>query len=275
MGEIDAFILSAGLGTRMGPLSRVLPKPAWTLQGKPLLQWGADHLRSAGFQNIACNAHLHPDLLRGAAQGLEVFEEPTLLGSAGGLLHARARARNPLAVWNADAVAAIPWSAFRELHLRSSADLSWLLIPHPGGPWTQVWLDGEGRILRGQATGLGPFLFTGASFWSTAALDLLPEGPSETREILPRLAHHAGVVVEPFPWWEIGTPEALISAAAELAPAQEGRIRGCYIHPTAIPGGRLERCIMGPEAQPHPAMVDHDAFWYGESGRQVRLALNP
>lgn len=273
---IDGFILAAGLGTRMGPLSIALPKPAWTLRGKPLLQWGAESMRGAGMEHLACNAHLHPDKLKGAMTGfvgLQIFMEPLLMGSAGGLLHARGKAADPLAVWNGDAMAEVPWVAFREAHLRSGADLSWLLVPHPGGPWTQVWLDEDGRVLPRATTGQGPYLFTGASFWSSRALALLPEGPSDTRDLLPRLAHHAGVVVPSFSWREIGTPDALLAAAQELAPDQEGRIPGCYIHPSAVPQGQLRRCVLGPGARPHPAMVDHDALWFEELGQQVRLGL--
>lgn len=276
MKPIEGFILAAGLGTRMGPLSLVLPKPAWPLQGRPLLQWSAESMRRAGLQGLACNAHLHPEALKTAAlESLEVVEEPRLLGPAGGLLGIRGRAADPLAVWNGDALAEVPWAAFREAHLAAGAELSWLLLPHPGGPWTKVWLDGRGRVLPSGATGQGPYLFTGASYWSARALALLPAGPSDTRSLLPRLALHLGVVVEPFPWREIGTPDALIQAAGDLAPQQEGRVPGCYVHPTATPLGRLRRCVLGPGAQPHPAMSDHDAFWYSQSGRQVRLGLGP
>lgn len=274
MKEIDAFILTAGLGTRMGPLSQVLPKPAWTLKGKPLLQWGADALRASGFPSIGCNAHLLPEKLKAIAHGIECFDEPLLMGSAGGLLHIRERAADPLAVWNGDAVADVPWAPFRAAHLISGADLSWLLMPHPGGPWTKVWLDVKGHVLPPGETGQGPFLFTGASFWSARALRLLPDGPSDLRSLLPQLGGHMGVVAEPFEWREIGTPNALLAAAESLAPQQEGRIPGCYVHPTATPSGHLDRCVLGPGARLHPAFVDRDGLWFEESGRQVRLGLS-
>jgi len=47
---LDGFLLAAGLGLRMGPLSQCLPKPAWTLRGRALLQWGAEALRAADFR---------------------------------------------------------------------------------------------------------------------------------------------------------------------------------------------------------------------------------
>ncbi len=275
--RIDAFILAAGLGTRMGPLSRVLPKPAWPLAGRPLLAWCADTLRQAGFRNRACNAHHLPELLEAAmaGSGLEIFREPALLGTAGGLRHARGRAAEPLAVWNGDILAAAPWDAFREGHRRLRADLSWLLVPHPGGPWNPVWLSREGRILPPGATGDGPYHFWGAALWEPQALALIPdEGPADTKaHILPRLGRAMGVVVDPFPCLEIGTPDQLIEAARIHAPQAEGRLPGCYVHPTAVPGGRLERCVLGPGAAPPSAGTDQNALWFKEGGRQVRLAL--
>jgi NDP-sugar pyrophosphorylase family protein len=272
MPELDGFLLAAGLGTRMGPLSLALPKPAWTLGGRSLLQWAAEDLRRAGMRRIGCNAHLHPARLRAIAEGIEVFEESVLMGNAGGLRHARGRTRGPLAVWNADAVARVPWERFRSGYRGLDRELAWLLVPHPGGPWTQVWLDAESRVLPRGEVGAGPYLFTGASLWSPSALGEVPEGPSDLAALLPRL-NHRGVVVEPFPWREIGTPTALIEAAAALAPGAEGRVEGCYVHPLAIPAGRLRRCVLGPGAAPPAAVEDEGAFWFEEGGRQVRLAL--
>lgn len=272
---LEGFLLAAGLGTRMGPLSRVLPKPAWPLAGRSLLQWSADTFRRAGLTRLACNVHLHPERLAQAAEGIEVCPEPTLLGSAGGLHHARGRVREALLVWNADALGEVPWARLRSEHLASGADLTWLLVPHPGGAWNPVFTDEAGRILPlGTPSGpRGPFHFTGAAAWSPGALDRLPAGPSEVRDLLPHLAAHRALVVPPFPWREVGTPDQLIAAAAALAPEAEGRLPGCYVHPTARPTGRLSRCVLGPGAAPHGAFEDEGAFWFEEEGRQVRLAL--
>jgi NDP-sugar pyrophosphorylase family protein len=259
----------------MGVLSRCLPKPAWTLQGRALLQWGAEALRAHGISRIGCNAHLHVAAIRAVATGLDVYEEPALLGSAGGLLHARSRVVAELLTWNADVWAeAVPFDHLREAHRTAGASLSWLLIPHPGGDWNPVWMDAADRVLpKGVVGPRGPYHFTGAAAWSPEALAQLPEGPSEVNDLRPRLRHHLGVVAAPFPWREVGSPEALILAAAELAPGQEGRVPGCYLHPSARPAGRLSRCILGPGAAPPAAITDADALWFEEGGNQVRLGL--
>jgi NDP-sugar pyrophosphorylase family protein len=271
----DGFILAAGLGTRMGPLSKVLPKPAWTFNGRSILELNAEAMRRAGLQQLGCNAHHLADRLKAVAgPGIEIFPEPLLLGSAGGLSHVRGRAANPLAVMIGDALAEVPWSIFMEEHHRRKAELSWLLVPHPGGPWNPVWLDERGCIQLKEPTANGPYHFTGAALWGAEALALVGDGVVDTKaDILPRLGQHAGIVVEPFPWIEIGTPDQLIEAAAQLAPQAEGRVQGCYIHPTATPAGTLERCILGPGAKPHPAFKDANALWFEEGGRQVRLGL--
>ena len=169
---------------------------------------------------------------------------------------------------------AVPFDHLRTRHRAAGATLSWLLVPHPGGDWNPVWLDGADRVLpRGVVGPQGPFHFTGAAAWAPEALALLPEGPSEVNDLRPRLPFHLGVVVEPFPWREVGSADALIQAAADLAPDQEGRLAGCYVHPTARPAGRLSRCVLGPGAAPPPASTDADALWFEEGGNQVRLGL--
>jgi NDP-sugar pyrophosphorylase family protein len=276
-GRIDGFILAAGLGTRMGPLSGVLPKPAWPFHGRPLLALIADGMREAGFRRLACNAHHLPDRLAEAARDadLEVCQEPILLGSAGGLRHVKGRTGECLAVCNGDLLASPPWSRFLEAHRAQGSDLSWLLMPHPGGPWNPVFLSPEGRILPPGEKGLGPYHFCGHALWGPRALDLLPDaGPVDVKaQILPRLERTLGVVVDPFPFFEIGSPDQLIEAARAMAPLEEGRIPGCYVHPDAVPAGSLSRCVLGPGARIHPAFQDRNAFWFQERGHQVRLAI--
>ena len=67
------------------------------------------------------------------------------------------------------------------------------------------------------------------------------------------------------------TTEAL--STGEITELNQELLPGCYLHPTAQPAGRLERCVLGPRAAPPAAVRDRDAFWYGDGDRQVRLGL--
>ena len=87
-----ALVLAAGYGTRLGDLTRDLPKPMLPLQGRPLLEYILHHLRRHGFNQVAINLHFHPEVIRdyfgdGSSMDMELSYsiERTLLGTAGAL----------------------------------------------------------------------------------------------------------------------------------------------------------------------------------------------
>lgn len=92
---MKALILSAGLGTRLRPLTETIPKPLVPLNGKPLLQYHLECLRKHGVTDILINTHYLHEKIEGFIEAIKgsfpecnirtVFEE-VLLGSAGTLI---------------------------------------------------------------------------------------------------------------------------------------------------------------------------------------------
>jgi mannose-1-phosphate guanylyltransferase len=98
---MKAMILAAGKGTRVRPITSVVPKPMIPLLGKPIMESILEHLRDSGFDQIVVNtSHLAPviqDYFRDGSQfGVEIaysFEgllvrgqvEGQAVGSAGGM----------------------------------------------------------------------------------------------------------------------------------------------------------------------------------------------
>jgi mannose-1-phosphate guanylyltransferase len=89
---VKAFLLAAGLGTRLRPLTNVTPKCMLDIDERPLLDIWLGSLARAGVEEVLVNTHYLPDVvMRHIAQRREpplvrtVFE-PDLLGSAGTLL---------------------------------------------------------------------------------------------------------------------------------------------------------------------------------------------
>lgn len=88
---MKAFILAAGHGTRLRPLTDNLPKCLVPIAGKPMLQIWFEICRATGITDVLINLHAHADQVRDFvvchAGGLRVTlsEEPELLGSAGTL----------------------------------------------------------------------------------------------------------------------------------------------------------------------------------------------
>jgi len=92
---MQAMILAAGLGTRMGDLSQIIPKPMIALKGQPLISHLLQALKANGVNKAVINLfHLKnqiKDFLQdGSSYGIELTysEEPELLGTGGGIVNA-------------------------------------------------------------------------------------------------------------------------------------------------------------------------------------------
>jgi NDP-sugar pyrophosphorylase family protein len=89
--SVRAYVMAAGLGTRLYPLTGQTSKPMVPILNRPVMEHLLHLLRRHGVTELAANLHYHPDKIRsyfggGAAFGVDIrynFEE-TLLGTAGG-----------------------------------------------------------------------------------------------------------------------------------------------------------------------------------------------
>jgi len=88
---MKAFLLAAGVGSRLRPLTNTLPKPMLLIDDRPLLDIWLDAFDLAGVDEVLINLHHLPDVVRrhvarrsGPPEVRLVFE-PELLGSAGTL----------------------------------------------------------------------------------------------------------------------------------------------------------------------------------------------
>ena len=89
---MNAMVLCAGYGTRLGRLVEETPKPMLRLVDRPILEHILCHLARHGFDEIAVNLHFRPGVIReyfgdGSRLGIRLAycEEPELLGTAGGV----------------------------------------------------------------------------------------------------------------------------------------------------------------------------------------------
>jgi mannose-1-phosphate guanylyltransferase len=93
---MKAFILAAGNGTRLRPLTETVPKCLLPIQGVPLLEIWLNNCKAAGITDVLVNAHAHAGAVKEFAATqksgvkVSVVEEPQLLGSAGTLAENRA-----------------------------------------------------------------------------------------------------------------------------------------------------------------------------------------
>ena len=92
---MKAFLLAAGCGSRLRPLTDETPKCLLPVQGTPLLALWLENCRQSGINEVLVNVHSHASKIRDFVSGyrgpvrVHVAEEERLLGSAGTLAENR------------------------------------------------------------------------------------------------------------------------------------------------------------------------------------------
>ncbi|MDQ2866954.1 MAG: sugar phosphate nucleotidyltransferase [Verrucomicrobiota bacterium] len=220
----QAFVLGAGLGTRLRPLTDELPKPLVPIFQKPLITFALDHLLAAGVENFHVNTHHRPEKFAEAFPSshyrrhrLQFHHEPVLLETAGGIANIAASLRDePLLVYNADILCDLPLAPLLAAHERD-ANLVTLALRRADGPRhiafdqaTRSVVDIRDQLGTGKPT---DFTFTGVYIVSVAFVRQL--APGVKRSVIPHFLEAikrgeriGGVVIDDGNWWDVGTIEA-------------------------------------------------------------------
>ena len=133
-----AIVLTAGLGTRLAPLTDVRAKPAVPVAGTPLviriLRW----LSAQGVPHAVLNLHHRPETITGrvghgqaAGLGVRYSWEPVVLGSAGGPRKALALLGPRFFIVNGDTLSNVSLAALLDTHRSSGARVTLAVMPNP------------------------------------------------------------------------------------------------------------------------------------------------
>jgi mannose-1-phosphate guanylyltransferase len=236
---MQVMVLAAGMSTRLGPLGAVLPKPLVPICGYAAIEYGLALCREAGLRDVVINLHHRGDLIRqtigdGARFGLSVqySEEAELLGTGGGLTHARKLFRSePVLVMNGKVVANLDLGAVITAHRAAPRGTVATMVVRQDpnmDQWSPVNVDATGRVVglrhqRMDSTPVGSIadlMFTGVHILEPALINLLPEGVSDviTDAYLPALL--AGARIQAFTmkgyFAEHSTPERYLEGNLAL-----------------------------------------------------------
>ncbi len=220
-----AFILAAGLGTRLRPYTEKVPKPLFHILGVPLLEILLENLKKAGFKEIGLNLHhLAPQTARFLEEyqkrnpeiSVTTFYEKEILGPIGALRGARPFfEKSPVLVVNGDILTNFPFATLLEAHKRLEGLATLLLHHFP--PYNKVLLRGE--EVTGFEEGKG-FAYTGLQ---VVTPELVSRLRPEDRELVPVYerfleegARISALVGTGFYWQDIGTLPSYLAAHEDL-----------------------------------------------------------
>ena len=288
---IPALVLTAGLGTRLDPITHLVAKPAVPLAGRTLIERILGWLVREGVTDAVLNLHHLPETIAavvgdGRHLGLRVRYswEPTLLGSAGGPRHALSLLdAETFLIVNGDTLAEIALAPMIARHAETGADVTLAAVPNPApNRYNGMVVDADDRV-----TGIVPKGRVDASTWHfvgvqvvrTSVFAALPDGvPVETitgayRERMAAAGRIRAWRVS-IPFTDVGTPRDYLAAAQSLGGVSAGgnvveagasvgrsaRLSGTLAWPSASIGDSavLDGCIVTGVAIP-PSFRASDA----------------
>jgi mannose-1-phosphate guanylyltransferase len=130
-----ALLLAAGKGTRLRPITDIVPKCLVPVQGRPLLDYWLDLLFDAGIERALINTHWLAEKVRDHVEGsgwrsrIDLVHEPVLLGTGGTLLANRAYyGEEALLLAHADNLTDFDVAAFMSAHAARPAQCSMTML---------------------------------------------------------------------------------------------------------------------------------------------------
>lgn len=127
---LTAVVMAGGFGTRLRPLTELVPKPMLPVGDKPLLAHIIGQLRQAGIRQLNVSTHYKPEAIsdhfgNGQDFGIDIryVHEDQPLGTAGALALVDAPDQ-PLLVMNGDILTRVDFAAMHEFHRHHHADMT-------------------------------------------------------------------------------------------------------------------------------------------------------
>lgn len=262
---MNGFLLAAGFGTRLWPLSDVRAKPAFPFMGIPLIRYVADMVCDAGVTNLWVNTHHAPDSVKNSLQGyprapVGFIHEAEILGTSGALVNAREQILgDEVLVANAKIVSDLDLPAAFATHRRTKALATLVCVPNRlKEAFTHVDSGADG-LLRGfidkqnLADVPEAWTFTGVQILSRRFFDFLPQpGFSDTvKEVYPRiLAESLPIAVHRVEasWKEFSTVARYLDLHLETTRGEGHVDKSLQAHPSA----KVVRCVVWPSVQIGP-----------------------
>jgi len=229
-----AFVLAAGLGKRMRPITATVPKPLVEVAGKALIDHALDRAAEGGIREAVVNVHWLADLIEGhvgrrsGAPSIAISDErDALLETGGGVRKALAHfGSEPFVVFNSDSF----WlegpkpnlGRLIEVWNPDAMDILLLVAPtatslgyEGAGDFV---MDPEGRLDRRGERRVAPFIYAGVAILKPELFADTPDGAFSLNLLFDRAIERGrlhGLRLDG-QWLHVGTEEAIAAAEARV-----------------------------------------------------------
>jgi NDP-sugar pyrophosphorylase family protein len=286
---LRGFVLAAGEGTRMQPLSGERPKPLLPILDVPQLGWSLARLAEANVEaswvNAAGDGEAVLDTARrwGRRLGIEIMgshETPGPRGTAGALKKVAADLNDTIVVVNADIASDVPISLLIEAHRSARSEATLLSIPSEDAAdlvveegWVTDLIDRREELRWGHRYG-------GIAVLEPGVLAHIPQGDSGLFEtvmkgLVSEGSQPAAVVWDGY-WAGVDTPRRYLEVNLDVLAGtfpppsglpSEGEVVGDLVHlaeGAELSGGDARHSVVGARAKIGPGvLMDRSVVWEG------------
>ncbi|MBI2019842.1 nucleotidyltransferase family protein [Candidatus Daviesbacteria bacterium] len=194
----SAIILAGGKGERLRPLTNNKPKVMVELDGKPILAWQIEWLKSYGITKFVLTVSYKHEVVQeyfgdGSKFNIEIDYsiEETPLGRGGGIKKAfkskLLERENNVVITNGDIISKANLSKMIEEHLKNNALITLMLIPYLSR-WGLVDVDEQNHILGFREKPKLPYWINGGVYvFNRGVENLLPDKGDHEYETFPKI----------------------------------------------------------------------------------------
>jgi len=213
----QAFVLGAGLGTRLRPLTGDLPKPLVPIFQKPLITFALDHLIDIGIESFMINTHRLPEQFANAFANqtyrdrrVRLVHEPELLGTGGGIKNIEPYLKSaPFIAYSGDVLTDINLQPLIDEHFRCGNAVT-LALRDTGLAAAVAFRNGRVVDISNRYGITGNYDFANIAVWNPEIFERIP--PNRRISFIPIIADWigaggkiGGVVLNDGKWFNIGS----------------------------------------------------------------------
>lgn len=226
----QAFVLGAGLGLRLRPMTEHMPKPLVPIFNKRLITFPLDHLRSIGVDSFVINTHRLPEQFQavfasGEYEGapVKLAHEPDLLETGGGIKNAETYLRpdEPFIVYSGDILTDIDLQPLVDEHFAKGNDVT-LVLRETGLAKGMAVRDGRVIDIAGKLGHKGSCDFANVSIWNPSVFERIPA--KKKISFVPILTDWiaqggkiGGVLMNDRKWFNIGSRDGYLEVHRTIA----------------------------------------------------------
>lgn len=234
--RLKAMIMAAGVGSRLDPLTKAVPKPLVPIANRPVMDILIDNLKSIGVKDIVANTYYFADKIINRYKNInfgvnfEFIKEQTLSGTAGGLKKCQFffDKNDEFLVLSADGLTNADLQKGIDIHRKSGAiaTIGIKRIPHEEvSHFGVVVTDENGFITEFQEKpsieeAKSNFINTGIYIFDYKIFDYIPENTfyDFAKNVFPKLLKEKNIntfIIENY-WTDIGTLEQYKQSTQDL-----------------------------------------------------------